>query len=84
MTFLTGCSLFANTYHTLGARPPDSPFVAAMLAAPLLSLMKIHNMVIQLQLMVGQPVTTFDFYAINMGENKYMLNSKHKSFCTKA
>ena len=26
----TGCALFTNTY-----RPPDPPFVAAMLAAPL-------------------------------------------------
>ena len=35
VTFLTGCSLFKNTYHTLGAWPPRPPFVAAMLAAPL-------------------------------------------------
>ena len=40
--------------------------------------MKIHNMGIQLQI-VGQLVTTFDFYAINMGESKHILNSKHKS-----
>ena len=44
--------------------------------------MKIYNMGIQLQI-VGQLVTTFDFYAINMGESKHTLNSKHKSFCTK-
>ena len=30
----------------------------------------------------GAIVTIFDFHAINMGENKYILNSKHKSFST--
>ena len=45
--------------------------------------MKIYNLGIQLQI-VEQLVTTFDFYAINMGESKHILNSKHKSFCTKA
>ena len=40
VTFLTGCSLFKNTYYTLGGvisftAFPDPPFVAAMLAAPL-------------------------------------------------
>ena len=35
VTFLAGCSLFKNTYHTLERCPPDPPFVAAMLAAPL-------------------------------------------------
>ena len=33
--------------------------------------MKIYNMVIQLQI-VGQLVTTFDFYAIKMGESKHI------------
>ena len=45
--------------------------------------MKICNMGIQLQI-VGQLVTSFGFYAINMSESKHILNSKHKSFCTKA
>ena len=45
--------------------------------------MKIYNMGIQLQI-VGQLATTFDFYAINMGESKHILNSKHKSFGAKA
>ena len=38
---------------------------------------------VQLQI-VGQLVTTFDFYAVIMSESKHILNSKHKSFCTKA
>ena len=45
--------------------------------------MKIHNMEIQLQI-VRQLVITFDFYTINVGESKHILNSKHKLFCTKA
>ena len=44
--------------------------------------MKIHNMGIQLQI-VGELVITFNFYAIDMGENTHILNSKHKSFYTK-
>ena len=40
VTFLTGCSLFKNTYHgppdpCEGRSPPDLSFFAAMLAAPL-------------------------------------------------
>ena len=65
-----------------GLRPPDPSFVAAMLTAPLTILMKIYNIGMQLQI-VGQLVTTFDFYAINMGESKHIFISKHKSFCTK-
>ena len=34
--------------------------------------MKINNMGIQLQI-VGQLVTTFDVYAINIGESKHIL-----------
>ena len=47
-----------------------------------LLLMKIHNMGIQLQI-VGQLLTTFDFYANDTGKSKHILNSKHKSLCTK-
>ena len=63
---------------------PQTPRLSLQCRLPqCLSLMKIHNMGIQLQI-VGQLITTFDFYAINMGESKHILNSKHKSFCTKA
>ena len=82
--FLTGCSLFKNTYHTLGGFAPHTPCLSLQCWLPhWLSLLEIYNMGIQLQI-VGQLVTTFSFYAIKMGESKHILNSKHKSFCTKA